>query len=161
MPKRSQKQKPKQRTKPKQRILVVEDEPQVRALYATLLNDAGFEVNTAEHALSAVCSMVREKPDLILADIRMPIVDGFSFVSDIRSHSDTKDIPVIVVTGLDTWEARETAREAGCNGYMTKPINPACFAEQIKDFLSPRGTKATRARKRARSPASRARPGGR
>jgi len=140
------KQKIKGTIKPKKRVLIVEDEPEIRELYATLLQAAGFQVDTAEHALSAVCAMVREKPDLILADIRMPIVDGFSFVSEIRSHRDTRDIPIIAVTGFDSLEAREAALKAGCNGFMTKPINPVRFAKEIRAFLSPRGTKAIQVR---------------
>src|SRR5438874_10436297 len=120
MPK--QKAKQKTRSKPAKRILVVEDEPEIRELYTILLEAAGFQVQTAEHALSAVCAMVVQKPDLILADIRMPIVDGFSLVSEIRAHRDTRDIPIIAVTGLDSFEAREAAMKAGCNGFMTKPI---------------------------------------
>ena len=123
--------------KPKKRVLVVEDEPEICQLYATLLEAAGFHVDTAEHALSAVCATVRQKPDLILADIRMPIVDGFSFVAELRSHRDTCDIPIIAVTGLDSLEAREAALKAGCNGFMRKPVDPARFAGEIKAFLIP------------------------
>jgi len=136
------KQKTKQKTKGTKRILVVEDELEIRELYTILLEAAGFQVQTAEHALSAVCAMVVQKPDLILVDIRMPIVDGFSFVSEIRAHRDTRDIPIIAVTGLDSFEAREAAMKAGCNGFMTKPIQPARFAKEIKSFLSSRKTAA-------------------
>src|SRR6266850_4407082 len=145
------KQKTKQKTKGTKRILVVEDELEIRELYTILLEAAGFQVQTAEHALSAVCAMVVQKPDLILVDIRMPIVDGFSFVSEIRAHRDTRDIPIIAVTGLDSFEAREAAMKAGCNGFMTKPIQPARFAKEIKSFLSSRKTAAPQMARKAKS----------
>jgi DNA-binding response OmpR family regulator len=150
-----------QKIKAKQSILIVEDEPEIRELYSMLLEAAGFQVRTAEHALSAVCSTVRKKPDLILADIRMPIVDGFSFVAELRSHQDTKNIPIIAVTGLDSWEAREAAMKAGCNGYMTKPINPARFAEEVGTFLSQRSSAGKKPRSNSRRTTRKARPGGR
>src|ERR1051326_752843 len=73
----------------KKSILIVEDEPEMLEFYALLLQSAGFNVLTAEHALSAVCALARKKPDVILTDVRMPIVDGFSFVSQLRSFEDT------------------------------------------------------------------------
>ena len=154
------KQKARQQTNAKKRILVVEDEPTIREFYTALLEAAGFQVQSAEHALSAVCAMVVQKPDLILADIRMPIVDGFSFVSEIRAHRDTRDIPIIAVTGLDSLEAREAALKAGCNGYMTKPIDPARFAKEIKNFLSSRKTAALQL-PGPKGAKAKARPGGR
>ena len=96
-----------------------------------------------------MCALVREKPDLIITDLRMPIVDGFSLITELRTHRDTRDIPIFVVSGLDSPEARETAMEAGCNGYFTKPLNPDIFATQIKDFLS--SSRKKPAVKRARS----------
>jgi two-component system cell cycle response regulator DivK len=137
----------------KKRVLVVEDEPEICQLYATLLEGAGFQVDTAEHALSAVCATVRQKPDLILADIRMPIVDGFAFVAELRSHRDTCDIPIIAVTGLDSLEAREAALKAGCNGFMRKPIDPARFAEEIKTFLAPHRARVSRVKSKSRAKA--------
>ena len=144
---------------------MVEDEPEICQLYATLLEAAGFLVDTAEHALSAVCATVRQKPDLILADIRMPIVDGFSFVAELRSHRDTCDIPIIAVTGLDSLEAREAALKAGCNGFMKKPIDPVRFAQEIKTFLAPRQARASTVKPKSRAkpkarPRRKARSGG-
>ena len=131
------KQKHASRSKTKQRILVVEDEPIVREFLAALLKRAGYVVEEAEHALAAICSIVRAVPDLILADIRMPIVDGLGLMRELRSHRDSRHIPVVAVTGLDTPKAREAARQAGCIGYITKPVDAKTFPDQIAEFLRP------------------------
>ena len=124
--------------KSKKQILVVEDEPEIRELLTLLLEQEGFDVLPAEHALAAVFAIVRKKPDLILTDIRMPIVDGIALLNEIRAHSDSADIPVIVVTGQDTRECRDAATKAGCAGYITKPIDTQRFGGQIRDFFSQR-----------------------
>jgi len=127
----------------KKKILVVEDDSTIRELFCSLLTAAGFEAEGAEHALAAVCAIVREKPDLILADIRMPIVDGLSLVRELKAHGDSGHIPIIAVTGLDTKESREAATEAGCDGYITKPIEAGAFAGQIREFLRLRESRPT------------------
>jgi CheY-like chemotaxis protein len=123
---------------PKKRILIVEDQPEIRELLVLLLEQAGFEVQPAEHALAAVFAIVHQKPDLILTDIRMPIIDGIALINEIRTHSDSADIPVMIVTGLDSPECRDAAIKAGCAGYITKPIDPLRFGAQIRAFFSPR-----------------------
>src|SRR6266550_2996126 len=98
-------------TKP--RILIVEDDPDNLALLSLVLEKAGYEVLKAENALAAVCSIVRGAPDLIVADIHMPIIDGFALVRELKTSPDTASIPVVVVSGMDTPEHREAAFEAG------------------------------------------------
>jgi CheY-like chemotaxis protein len=126
--------------KKKTRILVVEDDPDVLEMLSLVLRDAGFEVDQAEHAFGAVCAVVRAAPDLILTDIRMPIVDGQGLVRELKTHADTRDIPVVAVSGHDTPETRESAFKAGCIGFIAKPIDVRKFPEQIAQIL--RQTKA-------------------
>src|SRR5262245_29955336 len=120
---------------PKKKILIVEDDPDIRRLLGQTLRQAGYEVCEAEHALSAVCAMVREGADLILTDIRMPIVDGLGLVRELKSHVDTRHVPVVAVTGLDTPESRAAAQKAGCVGYLTKPVDVLEFPNQVAQFL--------------------------
>jgi DNA-binding response OmpR family regulator len=104
-------------------------------VFAALLEEAGYEVEQAEHALAAVAAIVRGPPDLILADIRMPIVDGLGLVRELKAHADSRQIPVIAVTGYDNPETREAALKAGYDDYITKPIDPRRVPRQIARIL--------------------------
>jgi len=119
----------------KKKILIVDDNPQILELFSMLLRDAGYEVEQAEHALAAVAAVVRTAPDIILADIRMPIVDGLGLVQELKTHADSRHIPVVAVTGYDSPETREAALKAGYDGYITKPIDPRRFPAQIAAVL--------------------------
>ena len=120
----------------KKKILIVEDDPDMLQMLSTLLREAGFEVAQAEHALGAVCSVVRASPDLVLADIRLPILNGLDLISELKAHQDTRHIPIVALTGYDTQWTRESAFKAGCDGYITKPIDARSFPDQISEFLN-------------------------
>jgi CheY-like chemotaxis protein len=119
----------------KERILIVEDDRDTRELLSALLRQAGYQVDAAEHALGAVCAVVRSAPDLVIADIRMPIVDGLGLAAELKAHQDTRHIPLIAVTGFDTAENRAAAAKAGYDGYIPKPIDAVQFPKQIAAFL--------------------------
>jgi DNA-binding response OmpR family regulator len=121
--------------KTRKRILIVDDDPKILELFSALLQEAGYDVEPAEHALAAVAAVVRQPPDLILADIRMPIVGGKDLVRELKSHSDSRQIPVVAVTGYDSPEARDSALKAGYDEYMTKPIDARRFPQQIAELL--------------------------
>jgi CheY-like chemotaxis protein len=120
----------------KKRILIVDDNPAILEIFSLLLREAGYGVDTAENALAAIASVVRARPDLVLADIRMPIVDGKGLVAELKSSSDTKDIPVVAITGYDGPGAQEDAFRAGYDGYMTKPVDVRKFPQQVAQFLN-------------------------
>ncbi|MEY2429181.1 MAG: hypothetical protein QOJ40_2066 [Verrucomicrobiota bacterium] len=117
------------------RILIVDDDPGILELYSALLENAGYVVDQAEHALAAIASIVRAAPDLILADIRMPIVDGMGLVAELKAHSDSQNIPVVAITGYDSAESREGALSAGYVEYIAKPIDPVSFPTLIEKIL--------------------------
>ena len=119
----------------KKRILLVDDEPAILEIFSLLLQEAGYRVETAEHALAAMCSVVRTRPDLVLADIRMPIVDGKGLVAELKGASDTKEIPVVAITGYDGPGAQEAAYKAGYDGYLTKPVDVRSFPQQVAKFF--------------------------
>jgi len=119
----------------KKRILIVDDDPDAVEVLCALLEGAGYEVEGAEHAFAAVCAVVRDAPDLVLADIRMPIVDGMGLATELKMHLDTRDIPVVAITGFDSPATREAALKAGYDGYIAKPIDPERFPGQISKFL--------------------------
>lgn len=109
--------------------------PRFRKLYSLLLRDAGYEVEEVEHAFAAVATVVRTAPDLILADIRMPIVDGMALVKELKSHTDSRHIPIVAITGYDSPEIRDAALQAGYDGYLAKPIEPHRLLAQIVVLL--------------------------
>jgi CheY-like chemotaxis protein len=119
----------------KKRILLVDDDPAILEIFSLLLREAGYRVETAEHAIAAVAAVVRERPDLVLADIRMPIVDGKVLVAELKSSRDAKDIPVVAITGYDGPGAEDSAYRAGYDGYLTKPIDVRKFPQQVAKFL--------------------------
>jgi|ERR1051325_5140197 CheY-like chemotaxis protein len=123
-------------SKKKQRILVVDDDPDILEMYGLLLREAGYEVDQAEHALAAVAAVVRNAPDVILADLRMPIVDGMGLAEELKSHADSRQIPLVAVTGYDAPGSREAARKAGYDEYLTKPIDAGQFPKQIAQIIA-------------------------
>jgi len=113
----------------------VDDDAKLVEMLAALLRESGYEVDEADHALAAVAAIVRAAPDLILADIRMPIVDGMGLVRELKSHSDSRNIPVVAVTGYDSPEVRKSAFEAGYIDYLAKPIDARKFPSQVAELL--------------------------
>jgi CheY-like chemotaxis protein len=122
-------------SKTRKRILLVEDDSDFREILSRALRQAGYEVQEAEHALGAICAMVRAGADLILTDIRMPIMDGLGLVRELKAHEDTCGVPVVAMTGFDTPENRTAALEAGCVGYFAKPMDAHEFLGQIAEFI--------------------------
>ncbi|SRR6266567_3459520 len=120
------------------RILVVEDDPDVMKLLTHLLKEAGCEVHQANYGLPALFAVARINPDLILADITMPIMNGMDLLRQIKGHRETEHIPVVFLTGSDTPEAREAAFKAGCGGYITKPFDAHTLPKQLEHCLNPR-----------------------
>ena len=123
------------KSKTKKKILIVEDDSDFREILSRSLRQAGYEVQEAEHALGAICAMVRAGADLVLTDIRMPIMDGLGLVRELKAHEDTRRVPVVVMTGFDTPENHAAALHAGCVGYIAKPIDAREFVGRIAEFF--------------------------
>jgi CheY-like chemotaxis protein len=129
------KSKPKTASAVRKRILLVDDDPRILEVFSALLREAGYQVVSAENALEAMAAIVRAAPDLILADIRMPIVGGMDLVRELKSHSDSRLIPVVAFTGHDSPEMRQAALKAGYDDYLAKPTDPIPFLDQIAKLL--------------------------
>ena len=123
------------KSKTRKTILIVEDDSDFREILSRSLRQAGYEVHEAEHALGAICAMVRAGADLILTDLRMPIMDGLGLVRELKAHEDTRRVPVFAMTGFDTPEIRAAALQAGCVGYIAKPIDAGDFLGRIAEFF--------------------------
>ncbi len=104
-------------------ILVVEDSKDTRDVLSFSLMRNGYKVVTAVNGDEAVDVALRERPDLILMDLNMPLMDGLTATEQIRGHEELRKVPVLAVTAYDTYGMKEAALEAGCNGYIKKPID--------------------------------------
>lgn len=116
-------------------IMYVEDNQDNRILIRRVLQAEGFnvlEASDANHALSMISSAI---PDLILMDINMPDIDGYTLTSQIKSMPGMVDIPIIAVTANVMRGDREKTLEAGCDGYIQKPIDVDSLPSQIRRYL--------------------------
>jgi CheY-like chemotaxis protein len=119
------------------RILVVEDNPQNLKLATVILRDLGHTVEGAPDAEEAEKRIAAIRPDLILMDLGLPGKDGYTFARELRTRPETEKIPILAVTSYAMRGDREKAMEAGCSGYLTKPIARRDLIQVVTDLLSP------------------------
>jgi DNA-binding response OmpR family regulator len=113
----------------------VDDEPKFIKRCSAWLENAGLEVRPAKDALTALRSVVHEKPALILALTRKAGSKGFALLARLKAHRQTASIPVFAISAQDTVESRLAAFDAGCAAYITRPFHPRRLARQIVRFL--------------------------
>jgi two-component system cell cycle response regulator DivK len=117
------------------RILVVEDQEDNRQILRDLLGSAGYELVEAEDGPAALTLVKRQRPDLILMDIQLPLMDGYEATRRIKAEPDLQSIPIIAVTSYALSGDEDKARAAGCDGYVTKPFSPRQLLAKIKEYL--------------------------
>ncbi len=122
-------------------ILYVEDDHLNRRLVQRILLAEGHEVLEASNAPEALDVIRAQQPDLILMDINMPEVDGFTLTRQIKSNPAWKHIPVIALTANVMKGDRERVLQAGCDGYIQKPIDVDALPRQIATFLHHKATR--------------------
>ena len=116
-------------------VLNIEDNPDNRLLIRRLLESKGYMVVEAENAAEALEFLSIQKPDLILLDINMPDMDGYSLTSILRSKPALNKTPIVAVTANVMKGDRERTLQAGCDGYIEKPIDVDLFLDQIEKYL--------------------------
>ena len=119
-------------------ILYIEDNRDNRSLVRRVLESEGYAVTEAANAEDALGSLKIGSPDLILMDINMPGIDGYALTAQIKSVPDYTAIPIIAMTANVMRGDRERSLEAGCDGYIQKPIDIDILAEQIERFIRTR-----------------------
>ncbi|MCB0102187.1 MAG: response regulator [Anaerolineales bacterium] len=119
-------------------ILYVEDNPDNRNLIRRVLNAEGIDVIEAAHANQAFQKLESEQVDLILMDINMPEMDGYTLTAKIKQNERFKNIPIVAVTANVMRGDREKSLQAGCDGYIQKPIDIDTLAQQIARFITRR-----------------------
>ncbi len=117
------------------RILIVEDNALNRALLQAVLKRAGYELLMAEDGETGVELALRENPDLILMDVMLPLINGYEATRRIKMNPATRHIPIVAITANDAPSERDRALDAGCDGYITKPIDTRILPNQIRLFL--------------------------
>ena len=116
-------------------ILVVEDQVDNRQILRDLLTNAGFDIVEAVNGEEAIASAQASRPDLILMDIQLPILDGYEATRRLKADPDFKSIPIIVVTSYALSGDEEKARLAGCDDYVAKPFSPRRLLAKIKEYV--------------------------
>lgn len=116
-------------------ILYVEDNPDNRMLIRRILGAEGYTVHDAPSATGALGALQTLKPDLILMDINMPEMDGYTLTAKIRSLPNMSSVPIIALTANVMKGDRERSLQAGCDGYIQKPIDIDTISNQIERFI--------------------------
>lgn len=123
------------KTKKVKTVLLIDDEVPWLELMSTSLQDDAFKIITAENGEQALRMIKRKKPDLILSDIRMPVISGFDLYEKVHSNPKFKDIPYVFMTSIDDYDARRTAKQLGVNDYIVKPFDTEDAKAIILDLL--------------------------
>jgi CheY-like chemotaxis protein len=126
---------------PGEPILVVDDNELNLKLLRWLLEKRGYVVHTAADAHAARTSVRALRPRLVLMDIQLPDIDGLQLTREFKADPDLRHIPVVAVTSYAMKGDREKSLEAGCDGYITKPIDTQQFPLEIEKYLRSTATK--------------------
>ncbi|MGC9397592.1 MAG: response regulator [Anaerolineae bacterium] len=118
------------------KILYIEDNADNRLLVRRILMVEGYEVLEAEDGLTGIDIAVREQPDLVLMDMNLPEIDGYELTRRMRENPDLRGVPIIAMTANVMHGDREKTLEAGCDGYIPKPIDVDALPLQIAEFLA-------------------------
>ena len=118
-------------------ILVVDDSSTIRKFVSLSLSMQGFDVLTACDGMDALEKLPTKKVDLVITDLNMPNMDGFSFVKALRENPDYQDTPVIVLTSLPEEKNREEGARLGVTSYLMKPFKPERIQYEVAKCLSP------------------------
>lgn len=121
---------------PRKRILIVDDDRQVRRVLAKTLTSQGFETESAADGFEAGFKVVQFKPDLMILDLIMPGIDGFEVCRSVRENPATAQIKILAYTGYSTVENRERILEAGADAFFVKPTDWTTMLDSIKKLLN-------------------------
>lgn len=124
----------------KPNILAVDDSRTMRGMLQHVLSNAGFNVETAEDGVDGLEKLEEKSddvlPDLIISDINMPRLDGFGFVEGVRSKTEYRGIPILILTTESAPEMKNRARKAGASGWIVKPFNEELLVGAIRKVLA-------------------------
>jgi two-component system cell cycle response regulator DivK len=116
-------------------VLLVDDYPDARQMYAVYLEYAGFAVVQATNGIEALRQAVESRPDIILMDLSLPVMDGWEATRRLKADPRTVGIPVVALTGHALAGASDGAKQAGCDAFVTKPCLPEELVQEIRKVL--------------------------
>ena len=117
------------------RVLVVDDYPDAREMYAEYLQYSGFDVIEAGNGIEALERAADSAPDIILMDLSLPVMDGWEATRRLKADKATADIPIVALTGHALAGILEGAKKAGCDAFVTKPCLPEDLVKEIRRIL--------------------------
>jgi CheY-like chemotaxis protein len=116
-------------------ILVVDDSAMIRHVVSQILNESGYTVLTAKNGQEGYELAKKHNPQLVIMDVEMPVMDGIQATALIKSESQTNHIPVMIFTSLGGENDLKRAREAGCQGFLNKPISREAIQAEVEKML--------------------------
>ena len=125
------------------RILIVDDEEMIRELAKDYLQSKGYEVLIAEDGKKGLQEAQANKPDLIILDVNMPKMNGFQVLEKLKQDSETRGIPVLMLTDSQSGEDKRQGMECRADKYLPKPFMPQALLEEIQKALATRGPAKT------------------
>ena len=117
------------------KILVVDDEPDILKVVIFRLKKLGHEIATATNGQEALDSIQKEKPDLILLDLRLPVIDGYEVCKRLKTDEELKHIPIILLTASTAGSIAEKTKEFKADDYLIKPFDMKELRAKVKKFL--------------------------
>jgi two-component system, cell cycle response regulator DivK len=133
----------------KPRVLIVDDYPDAREMYSEYLQYSGFDVVEAQNGQEALQRAVDERPDIILMDLSLPVMDGWEATRRLKADKRTASIPVVALTGHALAGISDGAKKAGCDAFVTKPCLPEDLVKEIRKVLDDLATPATKKTRRS------------
>ena len=118
------------------RILVVEDQEDNRKIIRDMLSATDYEITEVVNGEEALAAVAKQRPDLILMDIQLPVMDGYEAARRIKADPALRSIPIIAITSYALSGEDQKARAAGCDEYIAKPYSPRLLLGKIRQHLS-------------------------
>jgi CheY-like chemotaxis protein len=125
-----------------QSVLIVEDNPLNLELAQDILEAQGYEVLSAGDADACLAVLAEHRPHLILMDVQLPGKDGLQLTRELRANPATRDLPIVAMTAHALVEDRQRVLDAGCDGYLIKPIQTRTLGREVAAFIAARRTTA-------------------
>ena len=117
------------------RVVIVEDDPIIQMLVAELLRGASYDVRVANDGQAGWAEIRQDPPELVVLDVMMPEMDGYEVLEQMRGHPDTAEIPVLLMTALDSVGDVARGFEVGANDYIHKPFNNEDLLARVESLL--------------------------
>ncbi len=119
----------------RKKILIIEDNVKNQKLFATILDESGYQVFQARDAATGIIQAQKEQPDLILMDIQMPGMNGLDAIKLLKQNPDTAAIPVVALTALAMMGDKERILASGFDEYLSKPVNYKLLLSTVESLL--------------------------